>query len=129
MIYIPKRKSSVVNRCGAPAGAILLGTGRNNLGLRLQILQDQPRGSEGALQGRFVILDTGTNLHSEALRELLHRPTDAQEVLFFIRREHPCCINVVNVNSLVVEPAGAPPPVTPPHLPAWARLTGTGRQA
>jgi hypothetical protein len=41
------------------------------------VLQEQAKGSEGAVQGHFVILDVGDNMHSEALEALLDTVTDA----------------------------------------------------
>ncbi len=92
-----------VNRSGAAAGSVLLGFCRNNRGLRLQVLHEQPRGHDGPLLGPFVILDAGDNKHSQALRELAGRVTDAEEVLAAIRRLHPGCVSVVNVGILALE--------------------------
>jgi hypothetical protein len=94
-----------VNRSGAGADTVLCGSGRNNQGLRLRALQAQPRGTDGPIQGRFIILDAGDNRHSEALAPLLNRVTHAQEVLDLLRKEHPACVNVVNLNILVAEAA------------------------
>jgi hypothetical protein len=75
----------------------------SNRGLRLQISQDQARGHDGPIQGSFVILDVGDNVHSQSLRPLLHRATDAGEVLGVIRQRHAGCVNVANANILVPE--------------------------
>jgi hypothetical protein len=64
------------------------------------VLQDQTRGHEGAIRGRFVILDVGDNMHSRSLEALLHSVTDAQEVAGVIRGRHPGCVNVANANIL-----------------------------
>jgi hypothetical protein len=93
-----------VNRSGAATGSVLRGSVGNNWGLRLRVLQEQPRGHDGPLRGRFVILDVGDNKHSEALRELAGRLTDAEEVLRAIRRLHPGCVSVANVGILALEP-------------------------
>jgi hypothetical protein len=97
-----------VNRSGAAAGSVLLGSSRNNRGLRLQVLQEQPPGHDGPLLGPFVILDVGDNLHSQALRVLAGRATDAAEVLGAIRRLHPGCVSVANVGILSLEPDTSP---------------------
>jgi hypothetical protein len=55
-----------------------------------------------------VILDAGDNKHAQALAALLHRPTDAGEVLAAIRRRYAACVHVVNANILFLEPEGAP---------------------
>jgi hypothetical protein len=92
-----------VNRSGAAAGCVLRGSGGNNRGLRLQVLQEQPRGHDGPLRGPFVILDVGDDMHSQALGELAGRMTDAEEVLRAIRRLHPGCVSVANVGTLALE--------------------------
>jgi hypothetical protein len=66
-------------------------------------VQEQARGSEGPVKGPFVILDAGDNAHSESLLALLHRVTDADEVLGLIRQRHRQCVNVVNASSLAPE--------------------------
>jgi hypothetical protein len=99
---------SMVKATGADAGRVLRGASRNNHGLRLRISQAQGRGKDGAITGSFVILDAGDNKHTEALAALLHRPTDAAEVLAAIRRRHAGCVHVVNTNLLVLEPGTAP---------------------
>jgi hypothetical protein len=96
-------KSLTVSKQGAVAGCILRGVGLNNQGVRLKVLQEQAKGSEGAVEGHFVILDVGENIHSKALEALLDTVTDAQEVLGIIRTEHPGCVNVANSNILVEE--------------------------
>jgi hypothetical protein len=88
---------------GAPEGSILCGTGHDNFGLRLKVLQGQEPGHAGPIRGRFVILDAGQNRHSNALAALLGRPTDALEVFALIRRDCPGCVSVVNTDLLAVE--------------------------
>ena len=97
-----------VNRSGAAAGCVLRGSSGHNRGLRLQVLQEQPRGHDGPLRGPFVILDVGDNMHSQALWELAGRVTDAEEVLRAIRRLHPGCVSVANVGILALEPDISP---------------------
>ncbi len=97
---------------GARAGSVLRGAGLNNQGLRLRVLQEQARGNGGGIKGGFVILDEGDNMHSQSLRALLQRVTDAEEVVGVIRQHHAGCVNVANASILVVEggrPAGRPP--------------------
>jgi hypothetical protein len=101
MNHIPAKKVLTVSMRGASAGAVLRGCGVSNQGLVVKVLQEQVKGNDGGLKGRFLILDPGTNKHSPVLRELLQRPTDAAEVLGLIRRQHPGCVSVVNANSLV----------------------------
>jgi hypothetical protein len=96
-------KAFKVNRQGAVAGSVLCGSGLNNRGLRLRVLHEQARGHDGALKGRFVILDVGDNTHSPYLAALLQRVTDAEEVAGIIRRHSRGCVNVANANILVVE--------------------------
>jgi hypothetical protein len=96
-------KRHLVSRRGAQAGAIVRGCGIFNRGLRVQVLQEQPREHEGPLHGRFIILDVGENAHSDALIPLVNEETDAEQVLRVIREEHPACISVVNARSLYVE--------------------------
>jgi hypothetical protein len=103
MSFLGRTRVLSVNRSGAPAGSVLLGPCRNNRGLRLRGLHEQPRGHDGPLRGPFVILDVGDNKHSQALRELAGRVTDADEVLRAIRRLHPGCVSVVNVGILALE--------------------------
>ena len=81
----------------------LRGCGAHNKGLRLRVLQDQARGNEGAVRGRFLILDAGDNVNSPSLGPLVERVTDAEAVLGVIRRERPGCVSVVNANSLVLD--------------------------
>jgi hypothetical protein len=102
--HVFRTGTPTVNHCGAAAGSVLRGTVPNNQGLRLRVLEDQPRGREGPLAGRFVLLDAGDNKHAEALRPLLHRETDAQELLAVIRRQHRACVSVANTNILAAEP-------------------------
>lgn len=103
MYGVMKKDPRAVNRLGANAGCVLRGSARNNQGLRLRVLQVQVRGEDGPIKGCFVILDAGDNMHSEALRALLDRRTNAQEVLGVIRRRHPSCVSVVNANLLSLE--------------------------
>lgn len=104
MLY-QRAKSQKVSDRGASAGSILCGSSKSNHGLRLQITQDQPRGNDGAIRGRFLVLDVGDNIHSDSLESLTHRATDAAEVLLIIRRNRLGCVNVVNANILVHEAA------------------------
>jgi hypothetical protein len=97
-----------VKATGADAGRVLRGACRNNRGLRLRVAQAQQRGKDGAITGGFVILDIGDNKHTESLAALLHRPTDAAEVLAAIRCRHAGCVHIVNTNLLVLEPATTP---------------------
>jgi hypothetical protein len=97
-----------VNATGADAGRVLRGASRHNHGLRLLVSQAQPRGKDGAITGGFVILHAGDNKHAQSLADLLHRPTDAEEVLAVIRRRHAGCVHVVNTNILVLEPGTTP---------------------
>jgi hypothetical protein len=97
-----------VSASRAGAGRVLRGASRTNHGLRLVISRAQRRGHDGAITGSFVILETGGNKHEQSLAALLHRPTDAGEVLAAIRRRHVACVHVVNANILVLEPEGAP---------------------
>jgi hypothetical protein len=94
-----------VNNTGARSGCILRGVASQNEGLRLRVLQDQPKGEGGPIKGRFEILDVGDNKHSDSLQELLGATTDAEEVITVIRRAHPGCVSVVNANLLMVEGA------------------------
>jgi hypothetical protein len=96
-------KALSVNRTGAGVGRVLRGSGLNNQGIRLKVLQEQARGNEGAITGGFVILDGGSNMHSLSLGPLVHRVTDAGAVAGVIRRLHPGCVNVANANILVLE--------------------------
>jgi hypothetical protein len=91
---------SRVSVTGARAGAILVGVAPHNEGIRLRILQDQPRSGGGPIQGSFQILDVGDNKHSDSLRELLGVTTDATAVVSIIRRTHRSCVNIVNANIL-----------------------------
>jgi hypothetical protein len=96
--------TKAVSHRGAAAGSVLFGAGMNNQGLRLRVSQAQVRGSDGPIQGSFVIMDVGDNKHSESLAPLLNRMTNAAEVLKLIRERHPGCVSVTNANILVVEP-------------------------
>jgi hypothetical protein len=97
-------KPKVVSQLGALAGCVLCGAGMNNQGLRLRISEAQEKGHRGGIRGSFIILDTGDNKHSQALRDLLGRPTDAEEVLAVIRRRSAGCVSVANANILTEEP-------------------------
>jgi hypothetical protein len=94
-----------VEATGAGAGRVLCGAARNNQGLRLRVLHEQPPGEGGAIRGDFVILDGGDNKHSSSLAALLQRVTKSEEVLRLIRQRHPACGHVANTNTLVVEVA------------------------
>jgi hypothetical protein len=61
-----KSRARSVEARGAAAGSVVHGAGVNNVGLRLRVLCEQPRGHGGALRGAFVILDVGDNKHSPA---------------------------------------------------------------
>jgi hypothetical protein len=97
------RVNRSVHRSGAATGCVVRGSGGNNRGLRLRVLQEQPRGHDGPLRGPFVILDVGDDVHSQALGELAGRVTDAGEVLRAIRRLHPGCVSVANAGTLALE--------------------------
>jgi hypothetical protein len=88
---------------GAPAGSVLCGSGMNNQGLRLRVVQTQTSGIDGPIRGGFVILNVGDNKHSETLAPLVDQITNAFEVLERIRKRHPGCVNVANANNLVSE--------------------------
>jgi hypothetical protein len=92
-----------VSDTGARNGCILRGFVPHNEGLRLRLLQDQPKGVTGPIQGRFDILDVGNNKHATSLLQLLGATTDAEEVLLLLRRSSPACVSVVNANILTVE--------------------------
>jgi hypothetical protein len=108
-MHFPRRQRPfAVNGSGAPAGSVLLGSGPNDHGLRLRVLQEQSRGHDGPLRGQFVILDAGDNMHSQALGALAGRATDAAEVLRAIRTLHPGCVSVANTNVLSLGPGISP---------------------
>jgi hypothetical protein len=92
-----------VSGAGARSGCILRGVVPHNEGIRLRILQDQPKGTTGPIQGRFEILNVGNNKHANSLLELVGRTTDAKEVVNVLRGTYPKCVSVVNANSLTVE--------------------------
>ena len=92
-----------VSRSGAPAGSVLTGAIRSNAGLRLRVLEPQSRGPWGPIRGRFVVLDAGENMHTEALMPLIGRLTTASQVLEVTRRQHPMCVNIVNARTLMLE--------------------------
>jgi hypothetical protein len=94
---------NVVCKTGAKTGCILIGAVEKNKGLRLRVMQDQPRGSGGPLIGGFYILDVGDNKHSACLEALVGRATDADQVVRTIRQVSPQCVTIVNSNLLVVE--------------------------
>lgn len=97
-----------VSVTGAVAGAVLVGVGPNNNGLRLRIEMAQSRGHHGPIAGVFRILDAGGDKHSSALEALVGTTTDATEVLRLIRAVSPQCINVVNAGLLAIETEGSP---------------------
>jgi hypothetical protein len=104
MLPIRGASAKSVGVRGAAAGSVLCGSGMNNQGLRLRVSQAQARGTNGPLQGAFVILDVGENKHSDSLTPLLNRMTNAAEVLERIREQSPGCVSVANVNILISEP-------------------------
>jgi hypothetical protein len=75
----------------------------NNHGVRIRVLGDQARGNRGGIRGPFVLLDAGNNKHADALRPLVGRETNAEEILGVIRRDSPSCVSVANANILVPE--------------------------
>lgn len=103
MDFFGQAKAPGVNKRGAAAGCTLRGSGLNNQGLRLKVLQEQARGDDGPIKGDFVILDAGANIHSQSLAPLVDQVTDARAVVVVIRRLRPGCVNVVNANILVPE--------------------------
>ena len=113
MATMRQTRSLSVNSQGAPAGSILCGCGLNNQGLRLRLLQEQKKGHDGPIQGRFVVLDVGANMHADALRPLMHRETDAEQVVGLIREAHAGCVSPVNANILVPEAAEQPDRLPP----------------
>jgi hypothetical protein len=102
--FMPRR-GDTVERQGADAGSILLGTTSANQGLRLRVQVSQAKGDAGPLRGPFVLLDAGDNKHTDALSGLLGKTTDAAEVLKVIREVSPGCVSVVNTNILAAEGA------------------------
>jgi hypothetical protein len=92
-----------VVRTGAEGGSILVGVGPSNAGLRLRVLEAQPKGEDGPIRGRFQILHAGDGVHAPALGTLEGQVTDAAAVLAAIRRERRHCVSVVNANILAVE--------------------------
>jgi hypothetical protein len=98
-----RRDAQTVARQGANAHSVLRGVGFVNQGLRLQVLEPQPRGGLGPIKGRFVLLDAGDNKHADALDSLVGEVTDAQAVLRLIREGSPGCVSVVNTNILALE--------------------------
>jgi hypothetical protein len=88
---------------GAAAGCVVRGTGLNNQGVRIRVLCEPQKGRHGGLRGPFVLLDAGDNKPTEALRPLLGRETNAEEVLRVIRRDSPGCVRVANANILAPE--------------------------
>jgi hypothetical protein len=96
-------KPRVVSQDGAPQESILYGVGHNNHGLRLRVLQQQPKGDEGPICGSIVVLDVGDNRHADALVPFLGRVTTALEVLAALRVQSPACVHVVNASALAVE--------------------------
>jgi hypothetical protein len=108
---------NAVSQTGAKTGCILCGAAPNNTGLRLRILQDQPRGQGGALSGSFQILNVGDNKYAEFLEGLLGRATDAEEVVRTIRREYRQCVSIVNTNVLIVEKEEVAPAHAVPRKP------------
>jgi hypothetical protein len=87
----------------AAAGSMLVGSGLNNQGLRLRVLDEQARGQGGAVTAGFVILDVGDNTFSESLKSLLHKETDAQKVMDILGRRQAGCAKVANKNILALE--------------------------
>jgi hypothetical protein len=106
MRHIASAHPHTVKDEGAPAGAVLCGSGMSNGGMRLRIAEEQAKGRDGPIRGAFVILSAGNNRHARALATLLGRTTNAEEVLAVIRREHTACVSVANTNVLTVEQAG-----------------------
>jgi hypothetical protein len=102
-MFFSKLATRSVARDGATAGTILRGCGLNNHGLRLRVLQDQPRGAVGPITGEFVILDPGDNIHADSLRALQNQGTNAGLVLERIRRKRTGCVSVANASILAVE--------------------------
>jgi hypothetical protein len=103
MSFLRPQRPSSVNTSGAAAGSVLRGAVPNNRGLRLRVLQDQARGTDGPILGRFVVLDAGDNKHSESLKAFAGQVTDAGVLLLALRRQHPGCVSVVNTNLLALE--------------------------
>jgi hypothetical protein len=105
MAHMFQGRQRTLSETGAPAGSILCGCGPHNRGLRLRVLQEQPKGQEGPIRGRFEVLEVGDNMHAPCLRPLLRRETDAEEVLSAVRQGHAGNLSVVNANDLALEPA------------------------
>jgi hypothetical protein len=126
MHFANNSSQASVSKHGAPAQSVLRGLGVSNKGLRLRVWKPQPKGTDGPIQGPFVILDAGKNRHSATLEALLNRPTTSQEVLALIRKDHPACVNAVNANILVVEEQPAPthPVVSDPDRARVAEPVG-----
>ena len=102
-----KPKPPSVTHTGAAPHSILCGTAPHNQGLRVRTMQRQ-QGTEGPIEGPFVLIDAGANRHSSALAHLLGHMTDASEVLRFTRLQSPDCVSVVNANALSVERVSPP---------------------
>jgi hypothetical protein len=94
---------NTVSATGAPAGTVLRGIKPHNHGVRIAIVQGQPRGDGGPVHGLFRLLGEGDNQHSEKLRIYVGMEMTAGELLRIVREEHPMCVNPVNANGLAIE--------------------------
>lgn len=95
--------STTVAANGAPAGSVLVGTGRANRGLRVRVSQAQDPTSGGPIVGAFLLLDAGRGLYAELLAPLVGTLTDAAAVLALQRQRSRSAICVVNSNILQLE--------------------------
>jgi hypothetical protein len=102
MVLTRSRLSPTVNKTGAPAGAVLYGCGLHNQGVQLRVFNKQEPGRDGAITGPFLVLHAGQGIHANVLETFLQRTTTAEELLKALRTAHPACVNVANMNILMV---------------------------
>lgn len=96
-----------VKEKGAPAGAVLVGIGRVNRGLRVRIREAQHEGRGGPIEGAFQVLDAGSGDYSEELGRNIAKKgrtfPDAGELISLVRARQKKCRHILNCNMLRLE--------------------------
>jgi hypothetical protein len=111
-------------RTGAQTGCILGGATESNKGLRIRILQAQPKGVDGPIGGVFQILDAGDNKHAEFLAPLLGKTADAVSARHdstgsSLLREHRKHQRVIRGRAAPCKEQRRPVPIGPDG-PGWS---------
>ncbi len=101
-----KTPSNTIAKTGARSGDIVLGFhAKGNLGLLIQVFEEQPKNHGGRIRGPFRILHEGSGKYAAGIRAVMDTSSFFGQADEFIRRvasEDGCsdCTHVLNANAL-----------------------------